>query len=98
MRQLVCARLKEAPEAMEVTALVENCLPEEYLTRMARDRTWGGYTEVMAYAEALRRNVRLFVENDNIGIRPQDIEGHQGPGEARRVQLLLYKSHYWMLQ
>lgn len=84
---------------MEVTALVEGVTPEEYLRRMAKDGAWGGYTEVMAYAEALGRNVRLFVENDKIGIRPQDIEGHRGgPGAPLCVQLLLYKSHYWMLK
>lgn len=57
----------------------------------------GGYTEVMAYAEKLGRNVRLFVENDKIGIRPTTIEGHHGPGEPKTVQLLLFKSHYWLL-
>lgn len=51
----------------------------------------------MAYAEALGRNVRLFVENDKIGIRPTVIEQHRGPGEPRTVQLLLYRSHYWLL-
>jgi hypothetical protein len=96
IRQLLCARLEEAPDAMEVTALVENVTPEEYLKLMAKDGAWGGYTEVMAYAESFKRNVRLFVENDKIGIRPQDIEGHCG--EARSVQLLLYQSHYWLLK
>lgn len=38
MRALVVARLLEAPEAMEVTALVEGITKEEYLKRMAQDR------------------------------------------------------------
>ena len=40
IRRLVCERLKEAPGAMEVTALVEGVTVEEYLDRMARDTTW----------------------------------------------------------
>ena len=69
---------------------------------MAEDGAWGGYTEIMAYSEARTKSVRLFVENDKIGIRPQDIDAPQGSSRGdeagERVQLLLYRSHYWMLQ
>lgn len=57
----------------------------------------GGYTEITAYAEKMGRNVRLFVENDKIGIRPTTIDGFRGPGEPKTVQFLLYRSHYWLL-
>lgn len=93
----MCARLKAAPEAVAVVALVEGVTEEEYLERMARDGEWGGYIELMAYAEAYQRNVRLFVDNDNRGIRSTNIEC-EGPGKPRLVQLLLYKSHYWLLK
>jgi hypothetical protein len=64
---------------------------------MAEDGQWGGYTEIMAYSEAMKRNVRLFVENERIGLRPTDIECPEG-AVSERVQLLLYKSHYWLLK
>jgi hypothetical protein len=41
--------------------------------------------------------VRLFVENERIGLRPTDIECPEG-AVSERVQLLLYKSHYWLLK
>lgn len=101
MRAAIVARLKEAPEAMEVTALVEGISSEEYLRRMAEDRQWGGYTECMAWSEARKKHVRLYVENEMIGLRCTDIEcegvgEEEGGGEKERVQLLLYKSHYWL--
>ncbi len=80
MRAAIVARLKEAPEAMEVTALVEGISSEEYLRRMAEDRQWGGYTECMAWSEARKKHVRLYVENEMIGLRCTDIEC-EGVGE-----------------
>jgi hypothetical protein len=66
---------------------------------MAEDGQWGGYTEIMAYSEAMKRNVRLFVENERIGLRPTDIDCPEGAAvSGERVQLLLYKSHYWLLK
>ena len=63
---------------------------------MEQDGCWGGYTEIMAFTERFKRSVRLFVENPQIGLRPTDIEAEGG--EEERVQLLLYKSHYWLLR
>ncbi|GAB5035774.1 otu-like cysteine protease domain-containing [Nannochloropsis oceanica] len=101
VRAAIVARLKEAPEAMEVTALVEGITSEEYLRRMAEDRQWGGYTECMAWSEARKKHVRLYVENEMIGLRCTDIEcagvAEEEEGKEKvRVQLLLYKSHYWL--
>lgn len=96
----MCTRLKQTPEAVAVVALVEGVTEEEYFQRMARDGEWGGYVEVMAYAEGYQRDVLLFVDNGrDIGLRPTTIEcGHRGPEKPRLVQLLLYKSHYWLLE
>ena len=50
----------------------------------------------MAYSEKMKRHVRLYVENHGIGLRATNIEC-AGAAETERVQLLLYKSHYWLL-
>lgn len=51
----------------------------------------------MSYSEQMKRHVRLYVENaGGIGLRATDIEC-AGVAETDRVQLLLYKSHYWLL-
>lgn len=97
MRETVVEHLAANPEAMELPALVEGMSTDDYLRSMREDGHWGGFTELMAYAEKFSRSVRLYVENPSIGLRAIEHEV-AGSVETDRIQLLLYRSHYWLLE